>query len=500
LPNISSYNNTINCNKIENQINNTKGNILISQDNSYGDDFHPRIAKNDENVLIVTYEKYTTSNHSIIPICYSDDLGRSWKTRFNISSKNSNNLISPDIIYCPNTDEFFWISTDVPFNISMVHMSRFPSNIFQVNDLDIVLDKEYYDFFTKFYSVVVGYVEDNFLKLGIFDAKEDPYTPAVDRCPNLAYFNPNWEPPGEKSSSNFYDGQRNLKTAPAYQPGIASGDDFFYIVLQYTDELSGSSKIVFKAFSIDLYMESGGFYDNYADIEFTPWQFYLEYDAEDPDIEAGGNNVCVVYKKNDSIVCSYSFDDGISWNKSIVANRGSFPSVWMDNITIFCAYVNNGNIYKTVSYDGGMTWNIPKRLNDIDGTVIEDYNTLDIIDKGVVWTDNRNGLSDIYFANKSDIGINKFITSFASISVSVINNGTAPEFNINWSITLDGIIFLGEKTEGNMPILIGGDDTIISSDLILGFGPTKVSIKVGDYTYDFNVFLLGPFFLGGFDD
>jgi len=63
------------------------------------------------------------------------------------------------------------------------------------------------------------------------------------------------------------------------------------------------------------------------------------------------------------------------------------------------------------------------------------------------------------------------------INTKISNNGGAGATNVNWSITLDGGVFIGKETTGTNDISAGGKITI-SSNLIFGFGSTKVTVTV----------------------
>jgi hypothetical protein len=93
------------------------------------------------------------------------------------------------------------------------------------------------------------------------------------------------------------------------------------------------------------------------------------------------------------------------------ATQGT-PSIAVDNADIiYVAWTENRNgnydIYFTNSTDGGITFSANKKVNDDAGTTgqyspsIAAYNTGNVY---VAWLDNRDGNEDIYFANSTNAG------------------------------------------------------------------------------------------------
>jgi len=89
--------------------------------------------------------------------------------------------------------------------------------------------------------------------------------------------------------ANYFDGQSILRTAPASNIDLATGQDYFYLLFEHDNETTGHSEIAFKKSVTDLellYTAGGGpgGMDKYADIEAMPWQRYLvkgDFDAKD---------------------------------------------------------------------------------------------------------------------------------------------------------------------------------------------------------------------------
>ena len=65
------------------------------------------------------------------------------------------------------------------------------------------------------------------------------------------------------------------------------------------------------------------------------------------------------------------------------------------------------------------------------------------------------------------------------ISSTIENTGILEAKEITWKISLDGgLILLGKVTTGKIDTLVVGEDKTITSKAIIGFGPTRVSVRV----------------------
>jgi len=133
-----------------------------------------------------------------------------------------------------------------------------------------------------------------------------------------------------------------------------------------------------------------------TDIEYTPYYGYVG-DGTNPAIAHFDNNVAIVYMNDGNVKCAYSGDDGENWD-TVTIGPGTYPDICAVGNTFICAYIHEGNLYNVESKDGGATWGTPGRLNEEDGTVVEEENAVDIHSAGVVWTDNRYGDRSIYYS------------------------------------------------------------------------------------------------------
>jgi len=74
-----------------------------------------------------------------------------------------------------------------------------------------------------------------------------------------------------------------------------------------------------------------------------------------------------------------------------------------------------------------------------------------------------------------DIGV--ISGGFLKVSTVIKNDGEVEATDVNWSVTLDGgLILLGKKTSGENLIIPAGESATVTSDIILGFGQTRVTV------------------------
>jgi hypothetical protein len=118
-----------------------------------------------------------------------------------------------------------------------------------------------------------------------------------------------------------------------------------------------------------------------------------------PQIFVKGSNIYIIAETDTlGIVMYHSTNGGNTWIKKNVTSdltpspaTPKYPNIKGNNTQIAITYVEEGNISLTNSSDLGENWSAPIQLNDIDGTVVEDYRQSDIADmEHIVWADNRN--------------------------------------------------------------------------------------------------------------
>jgi len=512
---------------------NLQDDVLISSDNPDNDDMHPKITKNGET-LVVAYESVESQIEKSIQVDYSQDEGVVWMDKFNYNSKDlpagSGVLQSPDIKYAPDADEFFLTMADPLAETNNFHLVWIPGDIVSAENTKwwqtYMPDGRNYRWRGRINSTACTFVSDWFLGLHTSDIFVielwDQYDFFLEQTLCLGYLHhdkntdeilwPKDYHPGWVHDPNFayyLDGQLILDTAPSCNLEMATGSNRVYVVTEHYNDTIENYQIVFKATITDVELLLGTLgggpkdMDKYADIEAWPWQQYL-LKGVDPDISANRNEVYVVCSSqniagDNDIICAYSTDAGDSWNFSFVANEPNinemYPAVFATDSEIYCCYVKSGNLYLVLSKNKGKTWSTPIQINDVDGTIVEEPGTVDLIDKGIVWTDSRNGKKDIFF-NRIGPEIKINIASGFGLSIEICNWGNTALSVTDWSITIDGpLIFTGKSQSGQISEIKPRECINIESSLIVGVGPCTITIQVGDVTISRTGFILGPFII-----
>jgi hypothetical protein len=148
------------------------------------------------------------------------------------------------------------------------------------------------------------------------------------------------------------------------------------------------------------------------------------------------------------------------------------------------------------SEDGGLTWGEPEQMNDNDGSVVAEENSIDISSNGIVWTDNRNGNKDIYYTPLPAPLINVVISGGFGVSATVSNDGSVAAENLDWDVELSGLVFLGASTTGTIATLAPGASESVGPGLVLGIGPSTITASAGGAVQTADAFVLGPLVTG----
>lgn len=78
------------------------------------------------------------------------------------------------------------------------------------------------------------------------------------------------------------------------------------------------------------------------------------------------------------------------------------------------------------------------------------------------------------------------------ISATIKNVGTSDAENVEWSIDVEGNVFIGQGTGGVIPVIPAGGEAEIG-EFVFGIGPAVVTINAEDVSTTTNCMLLGPF-------
>ena len=468
------------------------GNILLSP-NSPEDDHLPGISKGPGGNIAVVWTHEISLLDSNIGLAYSTDGGGQWNSRlFEIEGFQ----YYADIGYFEGSKyegpawDGFWIES-----LEVIDEGGTFILITDLSDEDtyepygwtdgsrpgatyLNFEDDMWYLMTYFNQIgpVVGMINDD---QGMYQGIELWWMAAGDDLGSIVY---NWD---AESALDTAPG-RDIDLAPIHDsdPAWTQGD-FFYLVSQHDNEENGRAEIVYKrCVPVDE-----------SDIEYVAEQFYLEsggttYDAAHPDVAAAGDSVAVVYMVNDNIFgdwdikCSYSDDRGQTWGTSMVANTPqideTYPAVCISGGNVICAYIKEGNLYLVVSEDGGATWGEPEKINEVDGAVIAEENSVSMNPAGLVWTDNRNGDKDIYYEAIAAGGASIIVSSVSGgigVSAVIENVGTADATDVHWSINLEGgLVIVGGSAEGTISAIPVGGSATVKIPFVLGLG--GVTIKV----------------------
>jgi len=226
--------------------------------------------------------------------------------------------------------------------------------------------------------------------------------------------------------------------------------------------------------------------------------------CSNPDISVSGSNIYVVYTDDrsgdENVYCATS-STGATWRKILVANSvddETFPVISADGDTATCLFIKNGDIYKTTTEDFGVTWTEPQQVNDESGTVVEEFESMDIDGTYATWADTRNGNEDIYF---EEVGLSSLISIETAkggfgFQMNIKNIGNAPAEEVEWSIMFENGVFVGAQKEGSISMLDVGESVQVKTGFILGFGSVVISVTAGATSQSYTAFVLGPFVLG----
>ncbi len=311
----------------------------------------------------------------------------------------------------------------------------------------------------------------------------------LTNSPHMFFMDP------ETEGTEYISWQPSIQGCNHSAAAMDKPNDRMWCAYDYFNETTGSW---------DLYWWARDFTDPLADDASDTARIQMNYNLRNPSIAASNGNIAILCQTdeigNQDVSCFYSSDGGETWEMTDVAASSSdemYPDVALSGNKLVATFVKDGNLYYTSSDDWGATWSEPEQLNEEDGTVLSEYRTASATSVGAIWSDTRNGNSDVFYEPfpVPVLGVDS-VSGLFGVSATVSNTGTAPAENVDWTIDLSGPVFVGSHTEGTIDSLPAGESTEISTGLLLGIGPTDIAVNAGGVSKAASGFVLGPFVLG----
>jgi hypothetical protein len=477
------------------------GNALLSSNT--GNDYHPRMTTNGLGHTIVVYEQEIDADCKQIPVVYSADHGQTWIMQFLFDSINftsgSGVLQYPDIVYNAPHDMLWLTMIDPHAEMYNSGMSFIPGDIAHAENVP------WWGISTCLFNYSDGgaaCTNNFFLALATADECSGYY--GLQQIFQLFWCtSPDFGSPPPTVDSFNVDFQSVHKSAPATEVEMDSNANQIFIVCE--KHLDSGTKITIKTNVMDEGLITSGERQNnmskYSDPEQMPGE-YLGF-GTDPDVSGSGNKVCVVYVEEGNVICKSSttsavYDPGFNWQVSTVETDASAPAVYMQGDKVSCAYVKGGNLYLKVSNDGGVTWEAAEQKNDVVGTVVAEKGAVDIGKTGITFTDARDGNYDIYFSSVTLVLAPQIVIDSISggigVKAVITNYGDAPAENFNWSITTEGIVFIGGRGKTGTASL-APDASMMIKKFMVGFGAVTVTIIAETVTKTQRFIVFSAFFI-----
>ncbi len=103
----------------------------------------------------------------------------------------------------------------------------------------------------------------------------------------------------------------------------------------------------------------------------------------------------------------------------------------------------------------------------------------------------KDGIYLYKYTASQDFEIEDITGGLFKVSAAIKNTGDAEATNVQWSIKLTGgIIILGKESTDTIPTIAAGETSVVSSNLILGFGKTIITVSAETATRSLNATVL----------
>jgi len=427
----------------------------------------PSIATDGGNILVIAEEVQEIFETDIVMI-YSKDSGNTWSDIFTFPWEGTIEEL-PVVDYCGNSDFEAYGSCLPDYEEGRFHLLHFPS----------MTDEE------KVWEDSEGWVEWGFDITGNYEGFEDIDVagyPFGNNAPTPDFHG--------IILTSCLDSESGLETIT-----IMFETDDLGISTLYMMDVNGTIGQI----SCDIDLSTGYYFEaiEWADEEgyiddgvvfdccwLEPgnenwWQgnwvgFTLE-DAHNPDVVAESGYCYCVCEFGNGIRCTYTDDNCQTIQNSTVAEYGKNPSVAATGESVIVTYYDEGNLYKTISEDNGETWEEPIMVNDESGSCSDRTHALDAKSQFVVWTDERDGYTEIFFDKTFASGsppsapdINGPTNGGSEETITFSFNSDDPDnddvrYIINWGDgNTDTTTFASSGTDKTATHSWVGDDTVFT--------------------------------------